>query len=290
MKTGRNAVVQKSSAKHTTPGPTGFPAILSQLSAAGSSTSAAASTAAAPPSRQQPQPPPPPRWRSVEDVEAEGAATLAAEDAAGTLRLPYRFLYARSDDLQVGDVPELLRGYKSLALQYEALARGAGVVLREASSSSGRRDVGFLAPPGGGDGETNAAAAAATAANDPSDGYARDVAPVVEAVGSHTADRAVAAAARTTAAATPAPAAPPEEEETITVVTPLYTSEPSPAVPVESVVIGGAGVGGETASVDGEAAAAAVASGAGAGTGAGAGADVPVVELLGRVRRRSFGD
>jgi len=69
------------------------------------------------------------RWRTVEDVEAEGAASVAAEDTAGTLRLPYQFLYARSDDLQVGDVPALLGGYKSLALQYEAMSRGVAVVL-----------------------------------------------------------------------------------------------------------------------------------------------------------------
>jgi hypothetical protein len=69
------------------------------------------------------------RWRTVEDVEAEGAASVAAEDTAGTLRLPYQFLYARSDDLQVGDVPALLGGYKSLALQYEAMSRGVAAVL-----------------------------------------------------------------------------------------------------------------------------------------------------------------
>ena len=69
------------------------------------------------------------RWRTVEDVEAEGAASVAAEDTAGTLHLPYQFLYARSDDLQVGDVPALLGGYKSLALQYEAMSRGVAVVL-----------------------------------------------------------------------------------------------------------------------------------------------------------------
>ena len=69
------------------------------------------------------------RWRTVEDVEAEGAASVEAEDTAGTLRLPYQFLYARSDDLQVGDVPALLGGYKSLALQYEAVSRGVAAVL-----------------------------------------------------------------------------------------------------------------------------------------------------------------
>jgi len=48
----------------------------------------------------------------------------------------------------------------------------------------------------------------------------------------------------TATAATPAPAA--TEKKTITaVVTPLYTSEPSPAAPVESVVVvAGAGAGG----------------------------------------------
>jgi len=55
---------------------------------------------------------PPLRWRSVEEVEAEGAASLAEEDSAGTLRLPYKFLFARSDDLQIGDVAALLHHYK----------------------------------------------------------------------------------------------------------------------------------------------------------------------------------
>jgi len=67
----------------------------------------------------------------VDDVEVEGAASLAAENAAGTLRLPYKFAYARSDDLQVGDVPELVAGYKTLALQYEALVRGTQAMVAQ---------------------------------------------------------------------------------------------------------------------------------------------------------------
>ena len=78
----------------------------------------------------------PPRWSTVEDVEAEGAASLAAENGAGTLRLPYKFLYARADDLQVGDVPTLLNAYKTLALQYEALSRGVGAVLADATPNA----------------------------------------------------------------------------------------------------------------------------------------------------------
>lgn len=71
------------------------------------------------------------RFSSVDDVEVEGAASLAAENAAGTLRLPYKFAYARSDDLQVGDVPELVAGYKTLALQYEALVRGTQAMVAQ---------------------------------------------------------------------------------------------------------------------------------------------------------------
>ena len=77
------------------------------------------------------------RWKTVEDVEAEGAAAVASSDAAGTLRLPSKFLYARADDVQVGDVPGLLHAYKSLALQYEALSRGVGAVLSAASGDEG---------------------------------------------------------------------------------------------------------------------------------------------------------
>ena len=75
------------------------------------------------------------RWCTVDDVEVEGAASLAAEDQKGTLRLPYKFAYARSDDLQVGDVPDLLQGYKQLALQYEALVRGTGAMINDAGSA-----------------------------------------------------------------------------------------------------------------------------------------------------------
>ena len=94
------------------------------------------------------RPKPPLRWGGVEDVEAEGAAALEAEEAERTLRLPYKFAYARSDDLQIGDVPDLLAGYKSLLLRYEALARGVGVVL---ASSDSRDDAGVSNGGGGGD-------------------------------------------------------------------------------------------------------------------------------------------
>ena len=94
------------------------------------------------------RPKPPLRWGGVEDVEAEGAAALEAEEAEGTLRLPYKFAYARSDDLQIGDVPDLLAGYKSLLLRYEALARGVGAVL---ASSDSRDDAGVSNGGGGGD-------------------------------------------------------------------------------------------------------------------------------------------
>lgn len=79
------------------------------------------------------------RWSTVEDVEAEGAASLATENGAGTLRLPYKFLYARADDLQVGDVPALLNAYKTIALQYEALSRGVGAVLADVTPNSAIR-------------------------------------------------------------------------------------------------------------------------------------------------------
>ena len=75
----------------------------------------------------------------MEDVEAEGAASLATENGAGTLRLPYKFLYARADDLQVGDAPALLNAYKTIALQYEALSRGVGAVLADVTPNSAIR-------------------------------------------------------------------------------------------------------------------------------------------------------
>jgi hypothetical protein len=69
-------------------------------------------------------------WRATEDVEAEGATALTALDVAGKLSLPeYTFLYAKVEDLTVGDVAKLLDDYKSLALRYESLRRGAAKVL-----------------------------------------------------------------------------------------------------------------------------------------------------------------
>ena len=69
-------------------------------------------------------------WRTTEDVEAEGATALTASDVAGELTLSdYRFLYAKAEDLTVGDVSKLLHDYKGLALQYESLSRGVAKVL-----------------------------------------------------------------------------------------------------------------------------------------------------------------
>lgn len=170
---------------------------------------------------------PPSRWwHSVEDVEAEGAATLAAEDAAGTLRLPYKFLYARSDDLQVGDVPSLLHSYKSLALQYEALARGTAAVLTEAAREPGADAA--CKPTARPHTTYTAIPAAANAAS--SDSRTQTMQSVE----------------------TPqfAPAAAPASEEMITVMTPTLhpvTARPPPhtppalVVPVTASGVGGAG-------------------------------------------------
>ena len=131
------------------------------------------------------------RWKTVEDVEAEGAAAVASSDAAGTLRLPYKFLYARADDLQVGDVPGLLHAYKSLALQYEALSRGVGAVLSAASGDEGAHVLGGeevtvvpetpapIAPA------TATAAAAATGGDDAGggDGDLRDIFASLASIG-----------------------------------------------------------------------------------------------------------
>jgi len=77
-------------------------------------------------------------WRTTEDVEAEGATALTASDVAGELTLSdYRFLYAKAEDLTVGDVSKLLHDYKGLALQYESLSRGVAKML--ASLNRGAR-------------------------------------------------------------------------------------------------------------------------------------------------------
>ena len=79
-------------------------------------------------------------WRTTEDVEAEGATTLTALDVAGNLSLSdYKFLYAKADDLTVGDVSKLLHDYKGLALQYESLSRGVAKVLASLHRTSHER-------------------------------------------------------------------------------------------------------------------------------------------------------
>jgi len=76
-------------------------------------------------------------WRTTEDVEAEGATALTASDVAGELTLSdYRFLYAKAEDLTVGDVSKLLHDYKGLALQYESLSRGVAKVLTSLNRSA----------------------------------------------------------------------------------------------------------------------------------------------------------
>ena len=69
--------------------------------------------------------------RPCDGVEAEGATQLTALDVAGNLTLSsdYKFLYAKVEDLTVGDVARLLHDYKGLALQYESLSRGVAKVL-----------------------------------------------------------------------------------------------------------------------------------------------------------------
>lgn len=47
---------------------------------------------------------------------------LMASEAAGSLAARYPFLYARPEELRLGDVAALLGGYKELVLQYESLA------------------------------------------------------------------------------------------------------------------------------------------------------------------------
>jgi hypothetical protein len=92
------------------------------------------------------------RYKTVDDVEVEGAARLAAEDAAGSLRLPHAFAYARADDLQIGEISELLRAYKGLAVRYEALRRGTRAALGELSADdsygvgAGSRETGGDVP------------------------------------------------------------------------------------------------------------------------------------------------
>ncbi|XP_052149117.1 vacuolar protein sorting-associated protein 9A [Oryza glaberrima] len=67
--------------------------------------------------------------QSISDLEKKGAAELLKDDDLNKKIQEYPFLFARSGDLTVADVENLLNSYKQLVLKYVALSQGMGINL-----------------------------------------------------------------------------------------------------------------------------------------------------------------
>ncbi|KAK9074899.1 hypothetical protein SSX86_003218 [Deinandra increscens subsp. villosa] len=65
---------------------------------------------------------------SVSDLENKGACTLEMEEKASEKFEKSRFLFSKAEDLTVGDVEDLLNGYRQLVIKYVCLAKGMGVL------------------------------------------------------------------------------------------------------------------------------------------------------------------
>ncbi|KAI3761774.1 hypothetical protein L1987_52196 [Smallanthus sonchifolius] len=64
---------------------------------------------------------------SVSDLENKGADMLVMDEKESEKFENFRYLYSKAGDLTVGDVEDLLSGYKQLAFKYVCLAKGMGV-------------------------------------------------------------------------------------------------------------------------------------------------------------------
>lgn len=67
---------------------------------------------------------------SVSDLENKGAAVIVAEENVSEKFENFPYLYSKAEDLMIGDVEELLNGYKQLVFKYVCLAKGLGVPMR----------------------------------------------------------------------------------------------------------------------------------------------------------------
>ncbi|GJU33925.1 vacuolar protein sorting-associated protein 9A-like protein [Tanacetum coccineum] len=84
---------------------------------------------------------------SVTDLENKGASMLVTAEKASEKFQNFPFLFSEAGDLRVGDVEELLNGYKQLVFKYVCLAKGLGM---ESRISGELGDVGTI--EGGGKG------------------------------------------------------------------------------------------------------------------------------------------
>lgn len=61
---------------------------------------------------------------SVSDLESKGASMLVKDENGMEEFRNFPYLYSEAGDLTVGDVEDLLDGYKELVLKYVSLAKG----------------------------------------------------------------------------------------------------------------------------------------------------------------------
>lgn len=76
----------------------------------------------------------------VEELVREGVPLVLEAEAAGKLQPVYPYLYARARDLGLGEVEQVLAGYKLLALQFEGLARAVASQLDGAARKAGQEE------------------------------------------------------------------------------------------------------------------------------------------------------
>lgn len=72
---------------------------------------------------------------SISDLENHGANMLMKDENAKQVFMDFPYLYAKSGDLTIGDVEELLNNYKQLVFRYVCLSKGMGVPVTPPSSA-----------------------------------------------------------------------------------------------------------------------------------------------------------
>ncbi|KAK1384388.1 Vacuolar protein sorting-associated protein 9A [Heracleum sosnowskyi] len=72
---------------------------------------------------------------SISDLENHGANMLMKDENAKQVFMDFPYLYAKSGDLTIGDVEELLNNYKQLVFKYVCLSKGMGAPVTPPSSA-----------------------------------------------------------------------------------------------------------------------------------------------------------
>ncbi|KAL1813610.1 hypothetical protein DCAR_0625973 [Daucus carota subsp. sativus] len=73
---------------------------------------------------------------SISDLENQGANMLMKDENSKQVFMEFPYLYAKSGDLTISDVEELLNNYKQLVFKYVCLSKGMGVSVTPPSSAS----------------------------------------------------------------------------------------------------------------------------------------------------------